>query len=1225
MTATTIALGTTAAVVSLFCWYLFLGGVVRIYRTIKLGHKVDSARFWPILPRFLTMMKEFIVHTRMVKFRTVGWAHWLVMVGFLGGFLLWFEAYGQSINPEFHWPVFGDTFAWHLWDELLGIATVVGIIVLIVIRQLNHPRVPERLSRFGGSRFAPAYFVEAVVLLEGLGMILVKASKIATYGHANAYSDFFTMQVAKILPASPTLVSIFAVIKLMSGMVWLAMVGMNISWGVAWHRFSAFFNIYFKREQDGGVALGAAKPMMSQGKVLDMETADPDVDAFGAGKIEDFSWKGWLDFTTCTECGRCQSQCPAWNTGKPLSPKLLIMSLRDHGNAKAPYLLAGGRKDMGGDEVGLVDADGNVLEDKLNAIPEAARAEAARKLVGESKGDLGGGQVVEAVGDIGSGGEFDPEALGAVIDTETLWSCTTCGACVEQCPVDIEHVDHILDMRRYQVLIESDFPTELAGMFKNLENKGNPWGQNASARTAWIDEMDIEIPVFGKDVESFEGFEYLFWVGCAGAYEDRAKKTTKAVAELLDMAAVNFMVLGEGETCTGDSARRAGNEFLFQMLAQQNIEMLGEVFATAPEQRKKVVVTCAHCFNALGNEYPQLGAKYEVVHHTQLLNRLVREKRLVPVAPISEDVTYHDPCYLGRHNKVYDAPRELMGAAGSTLTEMPRHGERSMCCGAGGARMWMEEQIGKRINIDRVDEALNTLGAGSAASGPNRNGDTTGDQVKKVATGCPFCRVMLTDGVTARTSGTESEGKVEVVDVAQLLLDSVKRGGPTEVKLGGRFLGPRPSAAEPEPEPEPEKVPAAAAASASATTEAAPKPKVGLGMKGGKKPGAAAKTAAPEAPAETAPAEKKPASKGFGMKGGKKPGAAASAAAPATDSAPAEAPAQAPAEKKPAAQGFGMKGGAKRPGAAGKPAGGTAEPVPAETESSDAVKEEVAEAATETAEKKPASKGFGMGKAKRPGQKATNAAAPDAGVTAPAESKVDESESAPDAAPTVDTESSATAGTTTAESATAGSAAAGSATEEKPGKAKGFGMSAGKKRPGGIGKAAAKPAVAAPAEAAPAATEAEPEPEAVSDTADAPAAETPEAPAAEAPQGGSAAALTEEKPAKAKGFGMAAGKKRPGGASKAAPAATPAPEVAPEPEPASEPEVPQAEEAPAAEADDAGTAEVESPGDANDADTEAAPAASSNGSSAARTVAETGASKAKGFGIAAGKKRPGHK
>ena len=289
-------------------------------------------------------------------------------------------------------------------------------------------------------------------------------------------------------------------------------------------------------------------------------------------------------------------------------------------------------------------------------------------------------------------------------------------------------------------------------------------GQNSSARTNWIDEIDIEIPVFGKDVESFEGFEYLFWVGCAGAYEDRAKKTTKAVAELLDVAAVNFLVLGEGETCTGDSARRAGNEFLFQMLAQQNIEMFNEVFSTAPSQRKKIVVTCAHCFNALGNEYPQLGAKYEVVHHTQLLNRLVREKRLVPVAPLGEGVTYHDPCYLGRHNKVYDAPRELMAAAGGQLTEMPRHGERSMCCGAGGARMWMEEQIGKRINIDRVDEALDTLGDKIGGEAP-----------QKIATGCPFCRVMLTDGVTARTSGTDNEGKVEVVDVAQMLLESVKR------------------------------------------------------------------------------------------------------------------------------------------------------------------------------------------------------------------------------------------------------------------------------------------------------------------------------------------------------------------------------------------------------------------------------------------------------------------
>ncbi|MEN2512854.1 (Fe-S)-binding protein [Gordonia polyisoprenivorans] len=1094
MNATTITIGTIAAVISLFCWALFLRGVWTMIRAIAQGQRVDSSRYFPILPRLWTMLKEFVGHTRMVKFRTVGWAHWLVMFGFLIGAIFWFEAYGQIFDPHFHWPVIG---AWNIYifaDEVLGLGTVIGITVLMIIRQLNHPRVPERLSRFSGSRFGAAYFVEWVVLLEGLGMVFVKTFKIsAGLENPPIWTSFFTHYFAQLFEGSSEYwVTGAAVIKLMSGMIWLAVVGSNIDWGVAWHRFAAFFNIYLKREADGGVALGAAKPMMSAGKVLDMETADPDVDAFGAGKAEDFSWKAWLDFTTCTECGRCQSQCPAWNTGKPLSPKLLIMSLRDHAQAKAPYLIAGGRTDMGGDEVGLVDADGNPDEAKLAKIPEAARAEAARKLVGESAGT----------------GAIDGE-LGAVIDTETLWSCTTCGACVEQCPVDIEHVDHIIDMRRYQVLIESDFPTELAGMFKNLENKGNPWGQNSSARTNWIDEMDIEIPVFGQDVESFEGFEYLFWVGCAGAYEDRAKKTTKAVAELLDIAAVNFLVLGEGETCTGDSARRAGNEFLFQMLAQQNIEMMNEVFSTAPQQRKKIVVTCAHCFNALGNEYPQLGATYEVVHHTQLLNRLVREKRLVPVAPLGEGVTYHDPCYLGRHNKVYDAPRELMAASGSNLREMPRHGERSMCCGAGGARMWMEEQIGKRINIDRVDEALDTLG--------DKIG---GDVPQKVATGCPFCRVMLTDGVTARTSGTENEGKVEVVDVAQLLLESVTRGAP-EVKRGGRFLGPIPKPApEPEPEPEEEKAPAAAAASAGTTTEAKPKPKVGLGMKGGKKPGAAKAAPADSAEAgsgDAAAAEKKPAAKGFGMKGGKKPGAAASSApAPAADAGSTETAA---AEKKPAAKGFGMKGG-KKPGAAAK----SAAPAPAEQESSAAV----ADAATESGEtsgapKKAAAKGFAMSGGKKPMKKPggaakapaqPNAAAADAGVTAPAENQVDDADSAPDAAATADTES---AGTVSA------------VTEASTAKAKGFGMAAGKKRPGA--KAAAAPAASA--------TAPDEEPTAPEEAATAPA-EEPTAPAEDetpaASSDGSASngstsddrTIGEVGASKAKGFGLAAGKKRPG-------------------------------------------------------------------------------------------------
>ncbi|MFI9811034.1 (Fe-S)-binding protein [Saccharothrix variisporea] len=729
MGALQLTLGAIGVAVSVYAWGLFVAGVVRMVKIIRLGQP-DSTRNGPFLPRLRTLIVEFVAHTRMAKFRKVAPWHWMVMWGFLIGSAVLFEAYGEVFYPGFHWPVIGTWSVWALLIELLGLGTVVGGVALAVIRQLNHPRRADRVSRFAGSNFRAAYFVEAVVIIEGLGILGVKAFKQAAgLEDPPLWSSFVTGPLSNVLPSSPNWISIMAFIKLASAIIWLIVVAKNLTMGVAWHRFSAFFNIYFKREDDGGVALGALKPMMSGGQVLDLEEADPDKDTFGVGKVEDFTWKGWLDFSTCTECGRCQSQCPAWNTGKPLSPKLVITQLRDHAYAKAPYLLAGGRKDMAGDEVGITEDKYEDYKKRLESIDVLALAEAERPLVG-------------GVDELG------------VIDPEVLWSCTTCGACVEQCPVDIEHVDHIVDMRRYQVLIESNFPSELGGMFKNLENKGNPWGQNAKDRLAWTEGLDFEVPVFEGELGDTE---YLFWVGCAGAFEDRAKKTTRAVAELLHTAGVKYTVLGPEETCTGDPARRAGNEFLFQMLAQQNVEVLNTVFEGREPGKRKIVVTCAHCFNTLANEYPQVGGQYEVVHHTQLLNRLVRERRLVPVAEVAEDVTYHDPCYLGRHNKVYEAPRELVGASGATLREMPRHEERSMCCGAGGARMWMEERIGKRINIDRVDEAL-----GTAPS--------------KIATGCPFCRVMLTDGVTARQNEGVAGGHVEVVDVAQLLLTAVRRG-----------------------------------------------------------------------------------------------------------------------------------------------------------------------------------------------------------------------------------------------------------------------------------------------------------------------------------------------------------------------------------------------------------------------------------------------------------------
>jgi Fe-S oxidoreductase len=328
--------------------------------------------------------------------------------------------------------------------------------------------------------------------------------------------------------------------------------------------------------------------------------------------------------------------------------------------------------------------------------------------------------------------------------------------------VDIEHVDHILDMRRYQVLVESNFPSELNQLFKGMENKGNPWNMSPTMRMDWAKGLEFDVPVVGEDLESLESVDWLFWVGCAGAYEDRAKKTTRAVAELLDIAGVSFGVLGNGETCTGDSARRAGNEFVFQGLATQNVETFKEY------KVKKVVSTCAHCFNTLKNEYKDFGIELEVVHHTQLLNRLVREGKLTPVATgegaAKRSITYHDPCYLGRHNQVYSPPRELLQVLpGAEYVEMERNSERSFCCGAGGARMWMEETLGSRINENRTAEAVGT-GA---------------DQI---AVGCPFCRVMLSDGLTAAQAKGDAREEVEVLDVAQMLLASVKGEPATRAK-----------------------------------------------------------------------------------------------------------------------------------------------------------------------------------------------------------------------------------------------------------------------------------------------------------------------------------------------------------------------------------------------------------------------------------------------------------
>ncbi len=660
-----------------------------------------------------TETAEVLGQRKLLKWTVPGAAHAATFWGFIILLLTIIESYGALFDRTFAIPGIGHWAAIGFLEDLFAVGVLAGIITFTVIRLRNDPHREGRASRFYGSHTSAAWLVLGMIFLVIATLLLYRGAQINTGVFPYAHGAFASQLVGHALAplgygVNAVLEATFILLQLAVIMVFLVIVVYSKHLHIA----TAPLNVLFSRRPN---ALGPLEPMRSGGTVLDFEEADPDSDVFGRGKIEDFTWKGLLDMGTCTECGRCQSQCPAWATGKPLSPKQVILDLRDHAFAKVPWLLA-------------------ASDEERDKLPETVKAEAARPLVGD-------------------------EAAGGVIHPDVIWSCTNCGACVEECPVDIEHIDHIDGMRRHQVLIESAFPVEAAGMLRNLENKGDPWGMGEARRADWIGELDLEVPVaegkIGEDVE------YLFWVGCAGALEDRARKTTKAVATLLHTAGVRFAVLGRAETCTGDPARRIGNEFVYQMLAQQNIATLNEA---AP---RTIVASCPHCFNTIAREYPQLGGHYEVIHHTQLLARLVEQGKLKPATRVQEKLTYHDPCFLGRHNKVFTPPRAILEAVpGVTAEEMPRCKNRGFCCGAGGARMWMEERIGKRINIERIEEALAL------------NPDT-------ISTSCPYCLVMLGDAIAAKKSSGQAAETLEVIDVAQLLARSVSPADAAVASDGG--------------------------------------------------------------------------------------------------------------------------------------------------------------------------------------------------------------------------------------------------------------------------------------------------------------------------------------------------------------------------------------------------------------------------------------------------------
>ncbi|HVM24238.1 MAG TPA: (Fe-S)-binding protein [Candidatus Limnocylindrales bacterium] len=501
------------------------------------------------------------------------------------------------------------------------------------------------------------------------------------------------------------------------------------------HIISSEPNVYFKNLEPRG----ALRKMDLEAEPADGE----ELPVFGAKGVKDLTWRHLLDGLACTECGRCMEFCPASMTGKTLSPKHLMEGLRDQIVAAETALAAAAsaqRAWKGGANGGAAAS-----EDALQLANE--RAEEALTL----------------------------PLMDNAIPEEAVWQCTTCGWCVEGCPVLIEHVDTIVEIRRNAVLEESRFPKELNAAFRNMENAGNPWGQPKSARLDWAKGLDV--PVLGEADASaprngsrngprdgggrpwrtihertptgdwLDGERVLLWVGCAGAFDDRNRKVVRAMAQLLEQAEVPFAVLGARETCSGDPARRAGNEYLYQMLAEENVATLSA--AHAEHGISTIVATCPHCFNTIRNEYPQFGLTgVQVIHHTQLLDRLVAEGRLVPSEHREAVVAYHDACYLGRYNQVYDEGRRVVEASGGSVVEMDLHHRRGMCCGAGGARMWMEEHEGKRINHKRTEQAL----------------EKSPDEI---ATACPFCLIMLRDGTTDldRTD-------VAVRDVAELLADA---------------------------------------------------------------------------------------------------------------------------------------------------------------------------------------------------------------------------------------------------------------------------------------------------------------------------------------------------------------------------------------------------------------------------------------------------------------------
>ncbi len=640
-----------------------------LLQSIRVGRSED--RFRDIGRRIRNTLEIAFGQSKLLREPLAGLMHFFIFWGFVVLLSAILEAVVEGIAPRFTLEALGPLFApLAILQEALGVL-VAGSVILALARWYLVPP-----KRYYGPEISAHVRLDATLIL---GLILaimasmfgVNAARMAlTGGHPPA--RFVSVPLSRIFyghaPAAWYEFFWWSHLILVLGFLNYLPRSKHL------HILTSIPNVFFSS-------------LEPRGRLPKLDLENENAEKFGASDVVDLTWKQLLDGYTCTDCGRCTAVCPANLTGKVLSPRKIIMNIRQRTSEIAPVSLRRtGKADPG--------ASDHVLLDNF-------------------------------------------------VTPEELWACTTCRACMQECPVMIEHVPAIVDMRRYLVLTESRFPAELTTTFKNLENNCTPWAFPPDSRADWAKGLQVKTMAgAGRSVD------ILYWVGCAGAYDKRYEKVSRSIVKLLNSAGVDFAILGTEEKCNGDAARRAGNEYLAQMLITENVATLNKY------NFKKILTTCPHCFNTLKNEYPQFGGNYEVVHHTEFLEDLLRSGRLRVRHDVGDATTFHDSCYLGRYNDIYDAPRTLLGATGARLTEMPRSRDRGLCCGAGGARMFMEETSGKRINIERTEEALKL-------------------HPRTIATSCPFCMTMLTDGVKAK----EADESTQVRDVAEVLADALENPG----------------------------------------------------------------------------------------------------------------------------------------------------------------------------------------------------------------------------------------------------------------------------------------------------------------------------------------------------------------------------------------------------------------------------------------------------------------